>query len=140
MSQKVIGVWKLVSCEFHHGDQVTYPWGHYPLGYLMYLRNGYMAVQLMAAERQRFASGDSLKGTFEEYADAGKTYAGYCGTYEVRENTVIHHVDVSSFPNWVGEQFVRYAKLDGDTLILSTPPMLFEGQPQTAHLVWQKVS
>jgi hypothetical protein len=32
------------------------------------------------------------------------------------------------------------AKLDGDMLTLSTPPMLFEGLQQTVHLVWQKIA
>jgi hypothetical protein len=140
VSQKFVGVWRLVSVEFHRGDQITYPWGDNPIGYLMYLRNGYMSVQLMAAERQPFALGDSLNGTFEEYADAGKTYSGYCGTYEVREDAIIHHVDVSFFPNWIGTQFIRYVKLEGDMLTLSTPPMLFEGLQQTVHLVWQKLA
>jgi hypothetical protein len=140
MSQPFVGVWRLVSIEFHLGDQITYPWGDHPIGYLMYQQNGYMSVHLMASERQPFAGGDSLNGTSEEYADAGKTYAGYCGTYEVREDAIIHHVEVSFFPNWSGTQFIRYVTLDGDTLALSTPPMRFEGQQQTVHLVWHKLA
>ena len=135
MSQRFVGVWKLVSVEFHRGDQITYPYGQDPIGYIMYTGDGYMSVHVMASERRPFASGDYLDGTLEEYADAGKTYAGYCGTYEVHDNTIIHHVDASSVPQWVGVQFVRHVTFDGDTLRLSTTPMLMEGQLQTAHLV-----
>ncbi|MEE8571251.1 MAG: lipocalin-like domain-containing protein [Candidatus Bathyarchaeia archaeon] len=140
MSQKFVGIWKLVSFEFHQGNKVTYPLGDKPQGYIMYLSNGYMSVHMIATERLQFAVNDHLGGTLEEYADAGKTYAGYCGTYEVREDTVIHNVEVSFFPNWTGIQFIRHFKLDGDMLTLSTPPMLFEGLEQTAHLVWQKIA
>jgi hypothetical protein len=140
MSQKFIGIWKLVSIEFHRGDQITYPWGDKLHGYIMYLSNGYMSVQMMVAERQQFAVNDAFGGTLEEYTDAGKTYSGYCGTYELRENAVIHNVEVSFFPIWTGTQFIRHFKLDGDMLTLSTPPMLFEGLQQTVHLVWQKIA
>lgn len=140
MSQKFVGVWKLVSFQFHRGDQITYPAGENPLGYLMYTSNGYMSAQVMAEERQQFAVDDPRGGTFEEYADAMKTYSGYCGTYEVRENVIIHNMEVSWYPNWTGTQIIRYFKLDGDMLTVNSPPMLVEGVQLTAHAVWQKIA
>jgi hypothetical protein len=38
------------------------------------------------------------------------------------QNTVIHHIEVCSYPNWIGNAQVRFAKLDGDVLVLSTNP------------------
>jgi hypothetical protein len=34
---------------------------------------------------------------------------------------------------------VRFAKLDGDLLILSTKPMTFQGVERRAELVWERV-
>jgi len=40
---------------------------------------------------------------------------------------VIHHIEVCSYPNWIGNAQVRFAKLDGNLLTLSTKPMMFQG-------------
>ena len=138
MSQALIGVWKLLSVEYNRGDRIFYPTDRLS-GYTMYTPNGYMSVHIMTMKRRPFRSEDWLNGTPEEYASAGKTYTGYCGRYEVRENTVIHHVEMSHFPNWVGTNFVRYFNVRGDTLKLCTPPMLVEGHTQIGQLEWQRV-
>jgi hypothetical protein len=139
MSQQFIGVWKLISIQFHRGDQITRFWDDNPQGYLMYLPNGYMSVQLMPDQRRNYASGDPFHGTQEEHTETATNFMAYCGTYSIQNTTVTHHVVVSSFPNYIGQQLVRqYAFSDG-TLTLSTPPMMLEGEEQTAQLVWRKV-
>ena len=55
------------------------------------------------------------------------------------QDTVIHHIEISSFPNWIGNAQVRFAELDGDLLTLSTKPMTFQGVERTAKLVWERV-
>jgi hypothetical protein len=139
MAQELVGVWKLVSVEYHRGEQIFSPRDRLR-GYLMYTPEGYMSVHIMAMNRRPFTSEDWVNGTPEEYTAAGKTYTGYCGKYEVRENAVIHHVEMSHFPNWVNTDFVRYFALHGDTLKLCTPPMLVEGHTQIGQLVWQRVT
>jgi len=52
---------------------------------------------------------------------------------------VIHHIEISLFPNWVGVDQVRSFSLEGDRLTLSTPPMLVEGVEQAGHLTWERV-
>jgi len=139
MSERFIGTWKLVSFEMRSDDQVTYPLGKDPVGYLMYSYEGYMAASLMASKRQRFSSMDILKATTEEIVAAYDTYVAYCGKYEVTEDKVTHLVEVSLFPNWVGGKQERFYKLEGDELILSTPPMIVGGKQQISHLIWKKM-
>ena len=79
MSERFIGTWRLVSFEMRSDDQVTYPLGKDPVGYLMYSHEGYMAASLMASKRQRFSSMDILKATTEEMVAAYGTYVAYCG-------------------------------------------------------------
>ena len=55
------------------------------------------------------------------------------------QDTVIHHIEVCSYPNWIGNAQVRFAKLDGDLLMLSTKPMTFQGVERKAELVWERV-
>jgi Lipocalin-like domain len=48
-------------------------------------------------------------------------------------DTVLHHVELSLFPNWVGVTQERLVKISGDQLTLSTRPLLLQGRQQTAH-------
>ena len=65
----------------------------------------------------------------------------YSGPYEVLpdQDTVIHHIEVCSYPNWIGNAQVRFAKLQRDVLTLSAKPMALQGVERTAELVWERV-
>jgi hypothetical protein len=136
-----IGTWRLVSCRWVDDDgRVTYPYGRSPVGYLIYTNTGHMAVNFMSATRRRFASENRMKGTPKEERAARKSYQSYSGRYEVRGDKIIHHVEVSLFPNWVGREQERFYELEGDRLCLSTEPLPFGKTHQTAHLEWERVS
>ena len=139
MSEKFIGTWRLVSFELRSDDQVTYPLGKDAVGYLIYNNDGYMSAALMASKRPRFSSMDMMKATTEEIEAAADTYVAYCGKYAVNEGKVTHLVEVSFFPNWVGEKQERFYKFEGDKLILSTPPMILGGKQQTGYLIWKRL-
>ncbi len=139
-SNPLIGTWRLISWENRSVDgQISYPLGKDAAGYIMYHDDGYMFVAIMHPNRVNFASGDLLSGSNEEKAHAAGTYVSYCGRYEFQESTVIHHVELSLFPNWVGVDQERLVELTGNRLTLSTRPILLEGIQQTAHLIWERV-
>jgi hypothetical protein len=46
----------------------------------------------------------------------------YCGRYEVHGDHVVHHIEQSLFPNWVGTSQKRFIELEGDRLTLTTDP------------------
>ena len=137
--ERFIGIWKLVSFEYQSEDKVTYPFGKDPVGYIMYNGDGYMAVALMSSNRKRFSSTDLMGGTAEEIVAAAGTYLSYCGKYEVTDDKVTHVIEVSFYPNWIGEKQVRFYKFEDDKLILSTPPMSVAGKQLSGHLVWKRV-
>ena len=56
-----------------------------------------------------------------------------------RGETVIHHVELSLFPNWVGVEQERLVEIRDDRMTLSTRPMLFGGMQRSAHLIWERV-
>jgi hypothetical protein len=62
----------------------------------------------------------------------------YCGTYDVREDRVVHHVEAASFPNSVGKDLVRTFTLSGDELRVVTSPTLVGGKLETVTLVFQR--
>ena len=52
---------------------------------------------------------------------------------------MIHVVETSLFPNWVGSEQRREIAWEGDRLILSTPPIPTGGAPTVHRLVWERV-
>jgi lipocalin-like protein len=136
----LVGTWQLVISEWRAEDgQVITAMGREApaVGCIIYTEDGHMAFQSMAANRPNFAAGDIGGGTPEEKIAAFGTFAAYCGTYDLQDDTVVHHVKASLFPNWVGADQVRTFTLSGDELELSTPPVLFEGKMRTAHVVFR---
>jgi lipocalin-like protein len=140
-SNPLIGTWRLISWENKSVEdgQISYPLGKDATGYIMYNEDGYMFVAIMSPYRPNFAGGDLLSGTKEEEAQAEETFLSYCGRYELREEAVIHQIELSSFPNWVGAEQERLLELRGNRLTLSTHPILMQGKQQSAHLIWERV-
>ena len=140
-SNPLVGTWRLISWENRsvESGQVSYPLGKDATGYIMYNQDGYVFVAIMGSNRVRFAADDLLSATKEEEAQAEESYVSYCGRYEFYGDTVVHHVELSLFPNWVGGDQERLVNLLGDRLTLSTRPLLLRGIEQTAHLIWERV-
>jgi len=135
-----IGAWRLLSLEARTstGD-VSYPYGKDAAGYLLYSREGYMSVSVMQAGRAHFASPDGLRAPAGEKLTAFDTYSSYSGKYEVRGQKIIHHVEVSLFPNWSGKEQERFFAFSGDRLTLSAPPMPIGGVEQNLVAIWQRL-
>ncbi len=138
--QPLVGTWRLVSFEVRdESGRVTHPFGQDAVGFITYTADGHMAVQFGRADRAPLTAGDWMGGAAAEIATAARDYFAYCGTYEHRDGVVVHHVEQSLMPNWVGAEQVRLATLDGSRVTLSTPLLPVGGQQQVATLVWQRV-
>jgi hypothetical protein len=105
----------------------------------MYLEPDRVAVAISGDNRHAFATEDMLGGTDQEKSAAFGSYLSYCGTFHVGEESVVHRIDVSLFPNWVGTNQERLYRFEGNTLDLSTTPFLIKGEQQSAHLIWRRV-
>jgi hypothetical protein len=136
----LVGAWRLLSWENRAADgQIIYPMGADALGYLLYTADGRFSVTISRRGRAGFAAGDLLSGTTEEQARAVEGFVAYAGRYSFHGDRVIHHVELSLFPNWVGTDQERWVELAGDRLILSTSPLLLAGKQQVPRLVWERV-
>jgi Lipocalin-like domain len=136
----LVGAWRLVSWENQAADgQVTYPMGTDPIGYVLYAAAGHFSVTISRRGRAGFAADDLLSGAAEEKARAMEGFVAYAGRYTFHGDRVIHHVELSLFPNWVGSDQERWVELVGDRLILSASPLLLAGEQQVPRLVWERV-
>lgn len=132
-----IGSWELKewSAELTSGKTV-YPFGENVLGRITYDDLGNMAVQIMKRNRSNFLSEDPLQAQPDEVIDAYNGFIAYCGKYEVdlEDHQVVHQIEISSFPNWVGQNQMRFFEFQGDKLILSTDLIGLSRH----KLIWEK--
>ncbi|GGA55745.1 lipocalin-like domain-containing protein [Okeania sp. KiyG1] len=138
VQNRFVGTWRLVSFELKDvNGEVSYPYGKDTIGYLMYAEDGYMSAVIMATRRPKFSSADFLGGSTQEKANAMETYISYCGSYEIKDKKVIHHVKASLFPNWVGTNQERFFEFTENYLLLTTPSFKVSDKRLTGHLMWE---
>ena len=56
----------------------------------------------------------------------------------IEGDAIIHDVELSVFPNWVGSEQIRYVRFEGDRMILKTPPTKRRGSTGYAELTWRR--
>jgi hypothetical protein len=138
----IVGTWSLLSFELI-GDtgETYYPYGKAPVGLIIYSRDGFMSVNIMSSGRRSFSAiaFGGIAGTSEEKIAAFDTCLSYSGRYEIILERVVHRIEVSLFPNWVGTSLERGATVHDDTLQLSAGPVAFEGRTRTLKITWKRV-
>ncbi|WP_338639547.1 lipocalin-like domain-containing protein [Burkholderia pyrrocinia] len=142
LREQLVGAWRLVSYEVRprDGSAVAYPLGRDVRGWILYTPDGYMSAQLMAAGRPPYTDGDLHGGTADERATAARGYIAYSGPFRVDDDgTLTHEMDVSLYPNWIGNVQQRVVMLDGDRLQLGTAaPARIDGREVDAVLLWAR--
>lgn len=142
LRDQLIGAWELVSYVERpvDGGPDRYPMGEQPRGIIMYTPDGYMSAQLMAPDRPLFASGDWFDATDAELRAEATGYIAYSGPFHVDEQgNLTHTMQVSLFPNWLGQTQPRVVDLQGDTLRLSTAaPIRSGGAVVNSYLTWRR--
>jgi hypothetical protein len=123
-SSRLIGVWKFRSCVRSFKDgRSDYPFGEKPVGRIEYDKAGRMYALLMRpGRRSTLLPGKPFpEANNEELRDAVTGFVAYFGTFDIEEttHTVIHHVEASLVPNWVGTDLKRRFRFDGGHLILT---------------------
>lgn len=133
--KQLLGTWRLKSWLFVDADgNENYPFGEDAQGYLLYLESGVMSAHLSTAKRTHFTTANLFAITAEEALSSYDTYQSYCGQFEITPNAVLHHVELSTYPNWVGTTQTRFCKIEGDYLYISN-----QFDDREARLIWEKV-
>ncbi|WP_162651181.1 lipocalin-like domain-containing protein [Lentilitoribacter sp. Alg239-R112] len=139
MDTRILGTWNLVKWvnELDDGTEI-FPFGEDAKGYIHYAKNGHLFVHIMMSNRANYIGSDPFSGSIDEDSAAIKSQITYAGTYEFVNSKLVHHVTMSSFPNWVGKDQVRDFAFDGEHLHLSAAGAQFQGQNVTAKLIWKQ--
>jgi len=138
--QTPVGVWRLVSWvnALEGGGDAVQPWGPHPVGFISYTPGDRMSAVVTAPDRKR----PEQPAAAEDQAQLYRTLFAYAGSYRVEaEGVVVHNVEVASDPAWVGTDQRRFFRIEGNRLIITTPPLkiLAESAPRVHTLVWERV-
>jgi hypothetical protein len=136
----VIGTWRLQSYvrEVLATGERYNQFGEDPDGYLGYAPDGRMYA--IFVRRDRITPEDAVP-TEEEGVKLLGTMVAYAGTFTLDPQKVVHHIDVSWNQAWTGTDQIRFYRLDGDVLTITTAPYksYHDGQQGRSILVWKKV-
>lgn len=144
----LLGTWKLISVTaiFPDGNINNEAFGTNPIGYITYTAEGKMMVIFSKSERPLLSGNSASPLTaaihsvpIEERAQAFSSFNSYAGSYTLDGNKVIHHVEIASIPNRVGQSLIRSFKLDGNRVTLKTPPSKSDDVPKVFELVWERI-
>ena len=141
IGKNIIGTWKLVSWQYinEDGKPVNF-FGDIPRGILMYDGFGNMNAQITKPERQNFSSDSLMSGNESELSEAFLSYFAYFGTYkEVAPCVIEHYVEGCLTPNWVGAKQTRFAALNDNSLVMSTPPIDTKEHQIVHHVAWERL-
>jgi hypothetical protein len=133
------GTWTLVAADVVHADGTrARDYGAAPKGLLLIDGAGHYSLQIFKAERPRFATGDKLAGSEEEYKDAVLGSSTHFGTIttDATAGTITFRIESASFPNWEGTTQTRRYELTGDELSYRVPP---RPNGDTPISVWRRL-
>jgi len=136
----VLGTWKLKAMfrEVPATGEKFNQMGEHPNGYLSYSADGRMYA--IATSDNRTKPSD-VNSTPDERAKLHQSLVAYAGTYTVQGDKVIHRVDISWNEAWTGTDQVRFFKIDGNTLTVTTAVQKspIDGREGRSVLIWEKV-
>lgn len=133
------GAWHLVSWSFELDDgRTTHPFGGDVAGLLVYTSDGYMSATLMRRNRPDLGTATLAGAPAQGRAVAAAGYLAYGGPYRIEGDEVVHMVQVSLFPDWVGGEQRRQIVWDGDELILQAATTTASGRRAKNRLRWRR--
>lgn len=143
--ERFIGTWRLVEWMATVDGSPQRPFGGKPTGILIYTRDGWMSAALMRADRPDLPASTLGSATARDRARAATGYLHYAGRFRVEGPTVIHTVEVSLFPNWVGSEQVRTVTWEPNEdgshdLVLAAESHPAGRKPVMNRLRWRRVS
>jgi hypothetical protein len=130
MMRDIVGTWRLAKTSAHDdaGKPMHPPYGEKPRGLLVFYADKRM-MSVLCDSRSELPAGETVR-----------EYNSYCGNYEYDGKTLVTHVDASADPKRVGGDQTRFTHFDGELLVLTQKPRLWQGVMQHRELYWERIA
>ena len=137
----MIGTWSLKEAFAVDGDgrRLYDVYGTVPTGFITYCADRRM-MALITHDGRSFLDGDRQSAPDGQKVEAYTSSIAYAGTYDFDGKTVVHHIEASTYPNWVGTNLVRLVKINDDHVCLRTLPQMQNGVLVVIELIWTPVA
>lgn len=135
---QLIGTWRLLSYKVHLVPSTSSspsapltPFGPNATGSIIYTTEGHVSMQFSNPGQAHHKSNMPTDSSDAELVESARRYLAYSGPFHVTTNAtgeviVVHQPEVSSYPNWLGTDQRRLARMEdgGDTLALTPEKVL----------------
>jgi hypothetical protein len=124
LKEQLVGSWTYVAVDTVRPDGSRVPiYGPNPQGLASFDADGHYLLLTARSGLPKFASGNRMEGTPEEYKAVVQGSIAHFGKYTINEadKTITFHIETSTFPNWNGTEQKRPFTLKGDELKWTTP-------------------
>jgi hypothetical protein len=141
-NNQLIGTWQLTIADNVSPDGTRiHLYGPDPQGILMFDAGGHYSLQIMRAERPKFAANDKFKGTAEEYRAAVQGSNCHFGRYAVNaDHTVTFYVEHATYSNWERKPQILPFQIDESKNIKFIVPAPTTGGPGViGEVTWKRV-
>jgi hypothetical protein len=141
-NNQLIGTWQLTIADNVSPDGTRiHLYGPDPQGVLMFDAGGHYSLQIMSADRPKFAANDKFKGTAEEYRAAVQGSNCHFGRYAVNaDHTVTFYVEHATYSNWEGKPQILPFQIDESKNIKFIVPHPTTGGPGvTGEVTWKRL-
>ncbi len=138
-NHSIVGTWRMVKFEYRAEDGTRFfPYGEQADGVIVYDEEGMMSTIITRTDRPSVSAHDFVNIPDEEKIELSKGFVAYAGKYEMLPDRIVHHVEISYIPNWVGTTLDRFYEFKDGNVILSTPPVQLRGKEFRGYITWGK--
>jgi Lipocalin-like domain len=136
--KQMLGWWKVESfySEFKATGETKIAFGEKPNGYGIITPEQRMMVLISAEQRKK-------PETDEDCVAAFRSMIAYSGTYRVEGDRFITNVDIAWNEAWTGTDQLRFFKVEGDKLVMTTAWMPDPNTPDNPQfrgvLIWNRI-
>ncbi len=119
LREQLIGTWEFTATSGQRQDGTKFDlFGPNPNGVIIFQSDGHFALINTKPGRPKYAAGNRMKATDEEYKTTVQGSIAYFGTYTVDDSNsaFTFHIVGSTFPNYEGTNQKRPFTIIGDEL------------------------
>lgn len=151
VTNRLFGHWRLLQWRISYSDgrSDTFPFGEDAQGVVCYTPPSWMSASIARANRKPIQVDSMRAANVADQAQAFTSFFHYAGPFHVRASSladsgaeVVHRVEMSLNPNFVGSEQVRQIRFAGnDELELSAQEMdAASGKSRYHRLQWRRAS